>query len=147
MNYDIAIIGSGPAGLTAGIYAARAQLKTIIIEGNNPGGQLMTTTAVENWPGELSIQGPDLMLKMRDQAEHCGSTLLQENVESVDFSKRPFTLTTSSGNTITARSVIIATGATHKKLGCAGEKEYFSEIAVELLVVGQPQRPARAQSV
>ncbi len=127
MNYDVAIIGSGPAGLTAGIYSSRAQLKTIVIEGNQPGGQLMTTTAVENWPGELSIQGPDLMLKMRDQAERCGATLLQESIVSVDFSNRPFTLTSSSGSVIKAKSVIIATGASHKKLGCPGEKEYFSK--------------------
>ncbi len=127
MNYDVAIIGSGPAGLSAGIYASRGQLKTIIIEGNHPGGQLMTTTVVENWPGDISIQGPDLMLKMRDQAKHCGSELLSETVTKVDFSQRPFTLTTSSGKTIQARSVIIATGASHKKLGCLGEKEYFSK--------------------
>lgn len=125
--YDVAIIGSGPAGLTAGIYASRSQLKTIIIEGNQPGGQLMTTTAVENWPGEISIQGPDLMLKMREQAEHCGSELLQETIEKVDFSQRPFTLTSSSGKIIKARSVITSTGATHKHLGVPGEKEYFSK--------------------
>lgn len=125
--YDVAIIGSGPAGLTAGIYASRAQLKTIVIEGNQPGGQLMTTTAVENWPGSVSIQGPDLMLNMRDQATTCGAELLQETVDKVDFSKRPFTLTSSSGKTIEARTVIIGTGATHKKLGVPGEKEYFSK--------------------
>ncbi len=127
IKYDVAIIGSGPAGLTAGIYSSRAQLKTIVIEGNQPGGQLMTTTAVENWPGEISIQGPDLMLKMREQTEHCGATLLQESIVSVDFSKRPFTLTSSSGAVIEAKSVIIATGASHKKLGCPGEQEYFSK--------------------
>lgn len=125
--YDIAIIGSGPAGLTAGIYASRAQLKTIVIEGNQPGGQLMTTTAVENWPGVVSIQGPDLMLSMRDQAIHCGAELLQETVVSVNVIQRPFTLTTSSGKKIEARSIIIATGASHKKLGCLGEQEYFSK--------------------
>lgn len=126
MKYDVAVIGSGPAGLTAGMYCARAKLSTIIIEGAQPGGQLMTTTAVENWPGHISIQGPDLMFNMRDHAKHYGAHLLQEQVNEVDFSKRPYTLFTDGNKSITAKSVIIATGSSNKKLGCPGEQEYFA---------------------
>lgn len=125
MVRKVIIIGSGPAGLTAGIYTARSKLQPLIIEGEMPGGQLMTTTAVENWPGYVSIQGPDLMIGMRDQAAHCGAELLMENVVSVDFSQRPYSLTTSSGTTFQAESVIIATGASHKKLHVPGETEYW----------------------
>lgn len=127
MIYDTVIIGSGPAGLTAGIYCSRAQLKTLVLEGNQPGGQLMTTTAVENWPGEVSIQGPDLMLKMRDHASHYGATLEQDTVIKVDFSQRPFTIFTEGNKQIQARSVIIATGAKNRMLGCPGEQEYFAK--------------------
>lgn len=127
MNYDVAIIGAGPAGLTAGIYASRAKLKTILIEGPQPGGQLMTTTSVENWPGNISIMGPDLMINMRSQAEKCGCELVSNSVSSVDFTKKPFTLVLENGQNIQSRSVIIATGASHRKLGCVGEKEYFAK--------------------
>jgi thioredoxin reductase (NADPH) len=127
MIYDVAIIGSGPAGLTAGIYASRAKLNTVIIEGPQPGGQLMTTTSVENWPGMVSVQGPDLMIDMRQQAAKCGAQLLSENVTDVDFSQRPFKLITNSGKTIQAKAVIIGTGATNKRLGCPGEAEYWAK--------------------
>lgn len=125
MVRKVIIIGSGPAGLTAGIYTARSKLSPLIIEGEMPGGQLMTTTAVENWPGVTSIQGPDLMINMRTQTEQCGAELLMENVVDVDFSRPPYTLKTSGGKTFQAESVIIATGASHKKLGVPGEKEYW----------------------
>lgn len=124
--YDVAIIGSGPAGLTAGIYASRGRLKTIIIEGVLPGGQLVTTTSVENWPGNTSILGPDLMEAMRAHAKHYGAEMLQDPIKNVVLSERPFVLTTDSGKTITARSIIIATGAHHKKLSIPGEQEYWS---------------------
>jgi thioredoxin reductase (NADPH) len=127
MLYDVVIIGSGPAGLTAGIYASRAKLSTLIIEGHQPGGQLMTTTKVENWPGEVSIDGPELMINMRSQAEQCGSTLLSESVTRVDFSKRPFTLWTDSGKEVQAKTVVVGTGATSKRLGCPGENEYWAK--------------------
>lgn len=127
MTYDVIIIGSGPAGLSAGIYSSRAQLKVALIEGNQPGGQLMTTTSVENWPGEISIQGPDLMIKMREHAQHCGSKIISDSVVSVDFSKRPFTVITEGKETLQANSVIIATGAKNKMLGCPGEQEYFAK--------------------
>src|SRR5690348_5729766 len=93
-TYNLIIIGSGPAGLTAGIYSARAHLQPLIIEGKNPGGQLMGTSLVENWPGEKSILGPELMQKMREQAKVQGCTFLSQAVTSVDFSQRPFTITT-----------------------------------------------------
>src|SRR5579862_9640994 len=92
MTYKLAIIGSGPAGLTAGIYSGRAKLNPVIIEGLQPGGQLTTTTKVENWPGTISIFGPDLMDDMRKQAQKCGATFIQNTIVKVDFTKKPFTL-------------------------------------------------------
>ncbi len=125
MVYNVVIIGSGPAGLTAGIYAARAKLQPLIIDGPLPGGQLMTTTKVENWPGTVSIMGPDLMINMREHAQASGASFVSENVASVDFSRRPFTVVTDSKKTIQAKSIIIATGAVNKKLACKGEAEYW----------------------
>lgn len=127
MTYDVIIIGSGPAGLTAGIYCSRAQLNVALIEGNQPGGQLMTTTEVENWPGEISVQGPDLMIKMREHAQHYGSTIISDSVVSIDFAKRPFTVVTEGKESLQANSIIIATGAKNKMLGCPGEQEYFAK--------------------
>lgn len=124
---DLIIIGSGPAGLTAAIYAARANLKPILIEGYNPGGQLMSTSFVENWPGEKSILGPTLMMQMRDHAIHFGAEIITEAVSTVDFSKRPFIINTDLGNTFMAKAVIIATGANPKKLNCPGETTYWSK--------------------
>ncbi|MCK4517432.1 thioredoxin-disulfide reductase [Candidatus Babeliales bacterium] len=126
-SYQQIIIGSGPAGLTAGIYTARANFETLIIEGEMPGGLLTETPSVENWPGEQSIGGYDLMEKMREHAKHVGSTLLFDSVTSVDFSKTPYKIFTREGKTYTAQSVIIATGAARKKLGCPGEKEYWGK--------------------
>jgi thioredoxin reductase (NADPH) len=127
MIYDVAIIGSGPAGLTAGIYASRGKLNTIILEGTQPGGQLMTTTAVENWPGDISIMGPDLMMKMRAHAQHYGCKLEMNLVTKVEFENKPYKLHLDNRQIIQTNSVIIATGASHKQLGCPGEKEYFSK--------------------
>lgn len=125
--YDVAIIGSGPAGLTAGSYTARAQLSTIIIEGNLPGGQLMKAGVVENWPGEACILGPDLIEKMSTIAKNYGCTFLAESVTTVETEHRPFTITTNTGTIITARSIIIATGASLKKLNCPGEDTYMGK--------------------
>lgn len=120
---DVVIIGSGPAGLTAAIYASRADLKPLMIEGVEAGGQLMLTTEVENYPGFIEgIMGPELMERMRKQAARFGTDFLTDNVTEVDFSSDPFVVTTSD-QTVTAKSVIISTGASSKMLGVPGEKE------------------------
>ncbi len=125
----VLIIGSGPAGLTAAIYAARSSLSPIVIEGgppNLPGGQLMITSDVENFPGfPDGIMGPDLMMGMRRQAERVGTTFMTENVEKVDLSQRPFTVWTDNGETVTADTLIIATGASAKWLGLPEEKALY----------------------
>ena len=123
--HNLVIIGAGPAGLTAGIYAGRAGLAPVIIEGSLPGGQLMTTTMVENWPGEVSILGPDLMIKVREHAIAYGAQLVSGTVARVDFKSSPFEVELDGGETFFAKSVIVANGSSHKKLGCIGEKEYF----------------------
>jgi len=119
---DVIIIGSGPAGLTAAIYAARANLSPLVFEGPVPGGQLTITTEVENFPGFAHpIEGPDLMEAMRQQALNVGSEIRQDWVLSVDLSSRPFTLTTSASGTVQGRTLIIATGAEAKWLGLPSE--------------------------
>lgn len=121
--YDVIIIGSGPAGLTAAIYTTRADLKTLLIAGGKWGGQLMLTTLVENFPGfPEGIQGPDLMQNMRKQAEHFGTEFIDEDFVSADFSQKPFKIT-ASNKTYEGKSVIIATGADTKWLDVPGEKE------------------------
>lgn len=123
MIYDVVIIGSGPAGLTAAIYTTRGNLKTLVVAGGKWGGQLMLTTLVENYPGFADgIQGPDLMIAMRKQAERFGTKVVEEDFEQGDFSKNPFVVKTSS-NSYLGKSVIIATGADTKWLGAPGEKE------------------------
>jgi thioredoxin reductase (NADPH) len=123
--FDVIIIGSGPAGYSAGIYSARANLKTLMISGWEEGGQLMLTTDVENYPGFASaVQGPDLMLQMKKQAEHVGVEMLQDMVNSIDFSSRPFAMKTDLGKEFQAKSVIIATGAQAKWLGLESEKKF-----------------------
>ena len=121
--YDVIIIGSGPAGLTAAIYTTRADLRTLVIAGGKWGGQLMLTTLVENFPGfPEGIQGPDLMANMRKQAEHFGAEFVDEDFVSADFSVKPFKIT-ASDKTYECKSVIIATGADTKWLDVKGEKE------------------------
>ena len=123
-HYDILIIGSGPAGYTAGVYASRAKLSTLIISGTLPGGQLMTTSEVENYPGFPSgIFGPELMMNMRQQSERFGTTILDDEVIKVNFKKKPFTITTHS-ETYTAKSVIVCTGASPRKLGIPSEQQF-----------------------
>jgi thioredoxin reductase (NADPH) len=119
------IIGSGPAGYTAGIYGARAMLKPLVFEGIQPGGQLTITTEVENYPGFAKmVQGPQLMEEMREQAIHCGAEIISDTVSGVDFSQRPFKLATDSGEAFTADAVIIATGAQARWLGIPSEEKF-----------------------
>lgn len=120
---DVVILGTGPAGLTSAIYAARANLNPLVIAGEQPGGQLTITSDVENYPGFAEpVMGPALMDAFRKQAERFGTRFLDGWVTSVDFSKRPFTLTLSDNQKILTKTVIIATGASAKWLGLASEK-------------------------
>ncbi|MGZ6013901.1 MAG: NAD(P)/FAD-dependent oxidoreductase, partial [Caulobacteraceae bacterium] len=120
-----AIIGSGPAGYTAAIYAARALLNPVLISGIQPGGQLTITTDVENYPGFADvIQGPWLMDQMRAQAEHMGTEMISDIVLEADLSSRPFTLKLDSGAVIKAETLIIATGAQAKWLGLPSEQKF-----------------------
>ncbi len=117
----VIIIGSGPAGLTAALYTARANLKPLLIEGIEAGGQLMLTTMVENWPGfRDGIMGPDLMTEMRVQAERFGTEVMSGNVERVDLRNRPFSIAFADGKRITTDALIIATGASARwlEIGC-----------------------------
>lgn len=121
--YDVIIIGSGPAGLTAAVYTTRANLKTLIIAGSKWGGQLQLTTLVENFPGfPQGIQGPDLMTAMRKQAEKFGAEIADQDFIKADFSQKPFRVSTA-GKTYEGKSVIIATGADTRWLDVPGEKE------------------------
>ena len=122
--YDVIIIGSGPSGLTAGVYASRGDRKTLIVAGRKWGGQLMLTTEVENFPGfPEPIMGPELMKKMRDQAEKYGAEIIDANVTVVNYSKKPFEVSTDDEKKYYSKSVIIATGADTKWLQIPGEQE------------------------
>jgi thioredoxin reductase (NADPH) len=121
MTEKVLIVGSGPAGLTAAVYAARADLQPLMIEGMERGGQLMLTTDVENYPGfPDGIMGPDLMEQMRKQAERFGTRIMSSDATGVDFSQRPFTVSVGQ-DTYTAQSIIISTGASARWLGVEGE--------------------------
>ncbi len=121
----VLIIGSGPAGLSAAIYAARAALEPTLIHGMQPGGQLTITTDVENYPGfAKTIQGPWLMQEMEQQAEHVGTKMVHDYVEKVDFKNKPFKAYTSSGDIYEADSIVISTGAQAKWLGLDSEQEF-----------------------
>ncbi|MGR7996735.1 thioredoxin-disulfide reductase [Xanthobacter sp. ZOL 2024] len=124
-HVKVVIIGSGPAGYTAAVYAARAMLQPVLFEGIQPGGQLTITTEVENYPGFAEpIQGPWLMEQMRAQAEHVGTTIIADHVAQLDLSQRPFRLKTESGTDYTADVVILATGAQARWLGLPSEETY-----------------------
>ena len=118
------IIGSGPAGYTAAIYASRALLDPILIQGIKPGGQLTITTEVENWPGEKEIQGPDLMTNLEDHAKAAGTNIINNTIMKLDLKKYPFLAISDNGNEYEAESIILATGAQAKWLGLKSEDKY-----------------------
>jgi len=121
----VLVIGSGPAGYTAGIYAGRANLSPLIYEGNQPGGQLTQTTEIENFPGYVDgVGGMDMMDQLRRQAERFGAVVRSRNIESIDLSKRPFVAIDDSGDEVMADTVIICTGASAKYLGLPDETKY-----------------------
>ncbi len=120
----VLIIGSGPAGYTAGVYASRAMLEPILVQGIEPGGQLTTTTDVENYPGFTEVQGPDLMIKMQEHAQAMGCEVIGDYISDLDVSKRPFTAKGDNGITYTADAVILATGARAKWLGLPSEEKF-----------------------
>jgi thioredoxin reductase (NADPH) len=125
-HFNIAVIGSGPAGFTAALYGARADMSVVIFEGTQPGGQLTITTEVENYPGfEHGIMGPELMEVMRKQVHRFGAVSRYETITTVDTSQRPFRLTNEKGIETTADAVIVATGASAKLLGTKGENDYM----------------------
>jgi thioredoxin reductase (NADPH) len=125
IHAKVVIVGSGPAGYTAAIYAARAMLEPILIQGVQPGGQLTITTDVENYPGFADvIQGPWLMEQMRKQAEHVGTRIVTDHVNKLDLSGRPFRLETDSGQVYLAEAVIVATGAQARWLGMPSEQKF-----------------------
>ena len=118
------IIGSGPAGYTAGVYASRAMLEPILVQGIEPGGQLTTTTEVENWPGDTEVQGPDLMVRMEAHAKTMGCDIISDIITELDTTCRPFVAKGDSGDTYTADAVIMATGARAKWLGLDSEEAF-----------------------
>ncbi len=120
----VLIIGSGPAGYTAAVYASRAMLEPILVQGIQPGGQLTITTEVENWPGDTEVQGPELMVRMEAHAKAMGAEVISDHIQSLDLSRRPFTALGDSGTTYTADAVILATGAQARWLGLPSEERF-----------------------
>ncbi|VFR40801.1 Thioredoxin reductase [plant metagenome] len=122
----VLILGSGPAGYTAAVYAARANLNPVLVTGLAQGGQLMTTTDVDNWPADAAgVQGPDLMLRFQQHAERFNTEMLFDHIAKVDLTKRPFTLTGDAGQVYTCDALIIATGASAKYLGLPSEEAFM----------------------
>ena len=121
----VLIIGSGPAGYTAGVYAARAMLEPVLVQGIEPGGQLTTTTEVENWPGDTEVQGPDLMVRMEAHARAMGCDVVGDIITKLDLQNRPFTAQSDSGTIYTADAVILCTGARAKWLGLPTEDKFI----------------------
>jgi len=120
----VLIVGSGPAGYTAAVYASRAMLQPILVQGLEPGGQLTTTTEVENWPGDSHVMGPDLMVRMEAHARAMGTEIIQDIITNLDLSRRPFVAQSDSGTVYTADAVILATGARAKWLGLPSEEKF-----------------------
>ncbi len=120
----VLIIGSGPAGYTAAVYASRAMLEPILVQGIQPGGQLTITTDVENWPGDASVMGPDLMVRMENHAREMGAEIISDHISDLDLSQRPFRASGDTGTTYTADAVILATGAQARWLGLPSEEHF-----------------------
>ncbi|WP_340252410.1 thioredoxin-disulfide reductase [Roseobacter sp. HKCC-CH-9208] len=118
------IIGSGPAGYTAAVYASRAMLEPILVQGIQPGGQLTITTDVENWPGDASVMGPDLMVRMENHAREMGAEIISDHISDLDLSQRPFRASGDTGTTYTADAVVLATGAQARWLGLPSEDHF-----------------------
>lgn len=118
------IIGSGPAGYTAAVYASRAMLEPILVQGIQPGGQLTITTDVENWPGDASVMGPDLMVRMENHAREMGAEIISDYISDLDLSQRPFRASGDTGTTYTADAVVLATGAQARWLGLPSEEHF-----------------------
>ncbi|MBE1290636.1 MAG: thioredoxin-disulfide reductase [Rhodobacteraceae bacterium] len=118
------IIGSGPAGYTAAVYASRAMLEPILVQGIQPGGQLTITTDVENWPGDASVMGPDLMVRMENHAREMGAEIISDHISDLDLSQPPFRASGDTGTTYTADAVVLATGAQARWLGLPSEEHF-----------------------
>ncbi len=123
-NVKVLIIGSGPAGYTAAVYAARAMLEPVLVQGVQPGGQLTITTDVENWPGDVNVQGPALMERMLEHAQEMGAEVIHDYILSLDLSKRPFRAVGDSGTTYVAEAIILATGAQARWLNLPSEERF-----------------------
>ena len=127
-HHRLIILGSGPAGYTAAVYAARANLKPVVITGRDPGGQLMTTTEVDNWPGDAhGLMGPDLMERMKAHAERFDTTCVRDHITKVDLKQRPFVLEGDNGATYSCDALIIATGASARYLGLPSEQAFMGK--------------------
>ena len=124
LHSKVMIVGSGPAGYTAAVYAARAALAPLLVQGLQPGGQLTITGEVENWPGDMQVLGPDLMARMEEHARHVGTTIVTDHIVDIDLSVRPFRARGDGGATYTAGTLVIATGASARWLGLASETQY-----------------------
>ena len=120
----VLIVGSGPAGYSAAVYASRAMLQPVLVQGLQPGGQMTITTDVENWPGDTHVMGPDLMVRMEEHARAMGAEVITDIITSLDLSHRPFTAIGDSGTTYTADAVILATGAQARWLGLPSEEKF-----------------------
>lgn len=134
----VAILGSGPAGLSAAVYAGRAGFDVTVFEGSMPGGLLTQTTAVENWPGNIEIMGPDVIKNLRAQATKWGAQFAMDTVEKVDFKQWPFKLETADGHTVYALSVILATGAIPRRLDIPGDEAYWGKGVTSCAVCDAP---------
>ncbi len=134
----IAVLGSGPAGLCAALYGGRAGFGVLVAEGTLPGGLLTQTTLVENWPGDVEIQGPDIIKNLKEQSAKWGAQFMHDTVERVDFNSWPFKLFTEDGKELNALTVILATGATPRYLGVPGEQEYWGRGVTTCAVCDAP---------